>query len=272
MAELDVSAELSKAVIGTAVNMLVPGVGSLAVAGIQDLTRQSLNQQIADALERSLKAIEKPPDVPKLALVRKFKGWRRNRKARKVLASKVPFAAVMAAAQKQFEGAHEIGKDAIKAAGEVSTSSPPVSSGSDDSEKVDWAGFARDQLFLALAPVPTPGSWRDEFSDHLEAMAIAGLDDLEYIDRWTLLINAGPKPERTEVAEWSDLVTRVFAAEWSASRTLKPYFDQLEQHDQRAYQEAELWQRDAQRRSLNFIALALLAIALEYGLHLSPVA
>lgn len=49
----------------------------------------------------------------------------------------------------------------------------------------------------------------------METIANVGLKDDQSFGEWRTLIMGGKKPTGAEVSEWSDLVTRVFAAELS---------------------------------------------------------
>jgi hypothetical protein len=98
-----------------------------------------------------------------------------------------------------------------------------------------------------------------------------GLSDATHGSVWRQVItgesDAMPSPARVE--EWARLVTEAFAVQLAGDTTLAPYLAQLTQQDERASERAFLWQLDHQRRAIHLVAFVLLAIAVEYGVHLA---
>lgn len=283
--QLDITTEFAKAVIGSAANMVLPGVGSLAVAGVAGLmTRSDLNREVAAALDDALKSVATPSktrfwEVQEMPT--KVRSRLRARKARRVLRKGVSFAELMTSAHLELNEKQPVDENAAQTtATESAPAEPQADTGEikDDSDNEGtgsfasdgWRRLARAQLLLAQSPAQPPGSWQDEFSDLLEAIAIRGLEDSQFGSNWRTLVagDTARSPSPAELQEWSRLVTRVFASEMEKNNNLAPCLKQLAEHDRRASEAAFFWQLDTQRRAIHFIAVMLFGLAIAAGVDI----
>jgi hypothetical protein len=269
--KFDPSEEFIKAVIGSAVNVALPGVGSLAVGAVGALTARSLNQELAKALAEAINVVDDTADVPNLALVRRAKGQWRKRKINKALKGSVKFADLRSTSIARFDRAvRETEDDSGAPGGEPKSDDHDESIGQSHDLGRDLRSLALVQLSLAQTEGPVPGTWQDDFEDHLETLARMGLEDPTHGPLWKTVIagkqTAMPSPARVE--EWARLVSEAFAVQIANNADLAPYLARLAEHDKRASERAFLWQLDHQRRAINVVAFFALAIAAEYGLHL----
>jgi hypothetical protein len=267
---LDASSEFVKAIIGSAVNIALPGAGSAVAWGYQALTAKSLNQELAQALSRAINVVSASANVGTFAFIKKAKGKWRKHQINKELKSSVTFSDLLGASVKKF--------DVVVEGDDMQGSALPAKSVAGESDEVTKEPEVRRvlvrsalaQFALARTPGPVPGTWQDDFDDHLERLARMGLEDPAHRDRWREMITGNKKkaPSQARVESWSRLVCEAFAVELASRPNLAPYRGQLAEHDKRASERAFLWQVDHQRRAINLVAFVLLAIAAEYGVHL----
>jgi hypothetical protein len=269
--------ELSKTVIGTAVNLVVPGVGSLAVAGVGAVRGPQLKRAIAKALDDALKEVAVAPDVRLWDLRARSQARKRRQRVQKALKGGLTFEELMDSAGRHFQEPSPDGSQGLDRAPQPKQSTAEVSRvdynlpdwSSDDS--VNWGRLARDQLVLASTPAPAPGSWQLEFTEHLEQVAAVGLDAQDPVAgawRWLITRDEDQKPSNVEITAWATVITRTFAGQMASNADLRGYLAELEKHDERAVQTALLWRLDGQRIALQIIAAAAAVAALAYGIDL----
>lgn len=265
----DPSQELVKAVIGSAVNIALPGAGSLAAGAVDRLTARTLNEELEAALAGAVDVVGSSADVSRFAFVKRAKGARRKRRINKALHDSVTFQEILSISSESpddaGEGQSSSGDPAGATEGDADRDSTVPSDLSQDLKRLAFA-----QLSLAQTEGPIPGSWRDDFEDHLETIARLGLVDKTHGSKWRTIITGhkDDKPSAARVEEWARLVTEAFAVQIAGRQKLEPYLDRLEKHDARASERALFWQLDHQRQAINLISCTLVAIALEFGIHL----
>jgi hypothetical protein len=237
-------------VIGSAVNLVLPGVGSLAAAGIGSLKSDALQQQVAAELSAAVGEVAAKRDLPKLAFLQRRRARSDRRKVQRLLVDHAGFGDLMGLPRPVVESPgqeleHTFGPDEEESALEAG-----------------WLGLARAQISLAASPGRVPGTWQDEFAALLQVTATDGLRNAD-AGRWRMVFprESDDTPTAAEVAEWSKLLTRVFAARLSANKNLEPFVQELKDQDRLALQHALLLRLDQQRTSLQLIAGVLIAAA-----------
>jgi hypothetical protein len=261
----DLRVELSKAVIGTSINILLPGVGSLAVAGIGRLTAKSLNQALAEALSRAIEAVAGSTDVRWYRPAKKIREMRGKRRARRTLAKNVTFAELAQTARRQFDT-----DDGKTQRGEVEVQHLDGLQDSDELRGPNLLALARSQIALAIGPARGSANWQASFARLLEEIAARALKDPTAASLLNVIQpGTNVRPTAAELAGWSEAVTLAFSAELGQTDPLRGYLGQLEAYDRRSSHEALLWQIDHQRRALHLIAAALLTLAAAYSVHLA---
>lgn len=268
--DFELGQEFAKAAIGSAMNLVVPGLGSLA-AGAVDV-RRSVSAELAKELGNAIVDVRRK--TPK-----RSRGLRRivdlgtdrlrQRKAIKSLRGELTYESLLHSALAQFDEApdaedgHTEGHPQPALAEVLEPATPDT-----------LASLARVQLTLSQSPALGTQRWRDGLESTLRMVATAGLTDGKRRDGWLTLIAPGdPQATATDVADWSAVVSRAFAARLAgATGPLQNVMKELDEHDRRASNEALLIALDSQRRALQFMAYALVLIAGAVGADVTGIA
>jgi|GEM_PF-3565556 len=244
---VDIGGEVAKAAIGCAVNLVLPGLGSLAVAGIGKATEQGvdLEREVVNELGEAIAMTKGNPPIPLLAVRKRRRARAKERAIRKALGGKI--------------GLIQLTKAGSKTDGDAG------SEGHDPQDQQGLAAIARAQFVAAARPGEVPSSWQEEFAGMLEVVVTTGLNDSDGGFNWSELVAHGEPsstPSAAEVVEWSRIVTRMFAARLEANDSLKEFSAQLRRNDEIAVQNALLWRLDQQRVALQVIAGTMALVAL----------
>jgi hypothetical protein len=254
----DVGAEIVKAVIAGAVNMAIPGLGSLAAAGIGKLKPEAVQAEVRVELGKAISAVGGHQDVAFYAFWKRVPAAWRQQKVSDALPSSVGFVGLLRSGEQGGSG----GKGGDKQA--------PGTAQIADPDRLDLARMADAFLAASSAQGEVPGSWQDNFARLLAVAATAGLEEGSgEAPRWRKLLDphdSGARLGAAEVAEWSILVTRVFAARMESNQKLRPVVLELRQQDRDAFQRAMLWRLDEQRRALQAIAGVFTLVAVALGI------
>lgn len=241
--------EIAAATIGTAVHLAVPGLGSLAAAAIKEFTANGVNleAEIQSELATAITLAKGTPPIPRRAFFKRRKAKAQEKAIRETFGKKMGLQDLAQLGQ---------GKDDVPA-------QDAQPSGKPDDPKL--ALIAKTQLASAAVAGEVPTSWQDEFAGTLAIAVNAGLNSEAGTFDWHELMGletSDGRPSDTEVAEWSRVVTRLFAARLEANDELLPLANQLRRYDEAAVQNALLWRLDQQRVALQIIAAVLALVAL----------
>lgn len=243
---VDIGAEVAKAAIGCAVNLVLPGLGSLAVAGIAKATEQGvdLEKEVVDELGKAIAMTKGNPPIPPLAVRKRYRARAKERAIRKALGEKIGLIQLTKA-----------GSTIDDDAGAEST---------DLRDQQGLGAIAQAQFVAAARPGEVPSGWQEEFAGMLEVVVATGLKDADGGFNWSELVAQGDTsstPSAAVVVEWSRIVTRMFAARLEANNNLKEFSTQLRRSDEIAAQNALLWRLDQQRVALQVIAGTMALVA-----------
>lgn len=241
--------EVAAAAIGTAVNLAVPGLGSLAAAAVKDFTANGvdLEAEVQSELATAITLAKGTPPIPRRAFLKRRKAKAQEKAIRETFGRKLGLRDLAQLGQ---------GEDDVPA----QDAQPP---GNQDDPKL--AVIVKAQLAAAAVAGEVPTSWQDEFAGTLEIAVNAGLNSEAGAFDWHELMGlktSDERPSDTKVAEWSRVVARLFAARLEANNELRPLATQLRRYDEVAVQNALLWRLDQQRVALQIIAGVLALVAL----------
>jgi hypothetical protein len=255
----DLLADLAKALIGTSVNLALPGLGSLAVLAVnRGKGAANLNDEVSKELLGAFRTIAPKRRLSAKAWAKNRLGFGRKGEVREMLDSNIGLDSLL-----------EVGKRTVEGSGRVDLASLPAT------ERESWAALAKAQMTMAGAPGFVPGTWQDEFTALLAGLADKYLrGDEPSREHWRDLIGVeeGERdPKGAKLNDWARTVTRVFSARMAANPHLELFVKELSQSDRAAMQYALLWRLDQQRQSLQLVAAALCALLAALGIEIGVV-
>ncbi|HEU5062943.1 MAG TPA: hypothetical protein VFT79_07300 [Solirubrobacterales bacterium] len=247
----ELSFTLAKVLITGGMNVALPGVGSLLSIGFSRFkgSRKDFEKAVNGELLAAAREAQPRHKDGVVAQIRRGLSRSRLREG---------------SALKKFSGAKSLTESGEQNREPGLADEPSLSTGG-----TTPSALGLEQLELASQRGFVPGCWQDEFAMFLKAAAREGLAEPDRRSGWRSLIGIedGPDPTGPELASWAKQVTGVFALRMEMNPQLKPVASALRTSERDAIQRALLWRLDQQRRSLQLMAYALIALLAALGIE-----